>query len=90
MAPFLDHHYKHNRHHPEHHEDGVFGMNLIDIVEMFCDWAAATMRHSDGDLARSIEINTERFDLDPQLTAIFQNTLLRFHELDWKGPQEER
>ncbi len=46
----IDHHYANNRHHPEHHSDGVRGMNLIDVVEMFIDWLA----HSDGDMERII------------------------------------
>ena len=73
MQIALGHHYKHNRHHPEHFID-VAGMNLIDIIEMFCDWKAATMRHNDGDMKKSIEINQARFDLSPQLTNIFLTT----------------
>jgi hypothetical protein len=53
----------------------VDGMNLLDLVEMFCDWKAATMRHADGDISRSITQNTERFSLSPQLAQIFQNTV---------------
>jgi hypothetical protein len=49
MGEALQHHYKCNRHHPEHFEDGVLGMTLVDVVEMFCDWCAATERHDDGD-----------------------------------------
>jgi len=29
LRPALDHHYANNRHHPEHHEDGIPGMNLV-------------------------------------------------------------
>ena len=46
----------------------------LDVVEMFCDWKAATERHADGNLERSIEINRERFKMSDQLVAIFQNT----------------
>lgn len=74
MGPALQHHYEHNRHHPEHHENGVDGMNLVDIVEMFCDWVAATKRHADGNIHKSIDINEKRFDLSPQLAQIFRNT----------------
>jgi len=76
MKPALDNHYKCNRHHPEFFGDlGVNGMNLLDLVEMICDWRAATMRHANGDLQRSIEINTERFKLSPQLVQILKNTV---------------
>lgn len=75
MKPALDNHYACNRHHPEHFTDGVDGMNLIDLLEMVLDWRAATMRHANGDLHRSIEINTERFKLSPQLVQILKNTV---------------
>ena len=74
MAPALEHHYANNRHHPEHFKTGIVEMNLIDVLEMLLDWKAATMRHADGDLERSIRINTPRFALEPQLARILLNT----------------
>lgn len=74
MKVALDHHYENNRHHPEHFENGILGMNLIDIVEMFCDWKAATMRHADGDLIKSIELNKKRFGYSDDIEQIFKNT----------------
>lgn len=74
MKVALDHHYANNRHHPEHFEDGVAGMTLVDLVEMLADWKAATERHADGDLAVSLEIQRERFGLSDQLAAILDNT----------------
>lgn len=71
----LDHHYARNSHHPEHYPNGILGMNLPDVVEMFCDWAAAVQRHADGDLRRSIEINQERFVYGGQFKALLTNTL---------------
>jgi len=38
LKPALDHHYAVNDHHPEHYENGVAGMDLAALVEMFCDW----------------------------------------------------
>ena len=75
MKPALDHHYSVNRHHPEHFENGVDDMNLIDIIEMLCDWWAATKRHANGDIMTSIEKNTDRFNLSPQLAKILKNTI---------------
>jgi hypothetical protein len=54
----------------------INNMNLFDILEMFVDWVAATQRHADGDINKSIEYNTERFALSPQLVQIFKNTIL--------------
>lgn len=75
MGVALDHHYAKNRHHPEHFKDGVNDMNLIDLIEMFCDWKAATMRHNDGNIRKSIEHNANRFGLSPQLVKILENTV---------------
>lgn len=80
MQVALDHHYKVNSHHPEHYENGINGMSLMDIVEMLCDWKAATERHDDGDIYKSLEINAKRFGIDEQLLSILLNTL---KELGW-------
>jgi hypothetical protein len=70
----IAHHHAVNSHHPEHYADGVSGMNLFDLVEMFCDWRAASERTRDGSLAQSIAINVEKFEIQPQLAAILRNT----------------
>jgi len=80
MKIALDHHYLANRHHPEHFENGVNDMNLIDLIEMLCDWKAATLRHDKGDIYKSIEINKKRFDISDQLTKILLNTVKLFRE----------
>ncbi len=80
MNKGLDHHYRHNSHHPEHFRNGVEGMTLMDIVEMFCDWKAASERHADGDIEDSMDVNRHRFDIHPQLDSIFRNTA---KELGW-------
>lgn len=74
MKPALDHHYRNNRHHPEHWPNGIKDMSLLDIIEMFVDWKAATERHADGNLDKSIEINQKRFGYGDELLAIFQRT----------------
>lgn len=74
MKPALDHHYKNNSHHPEHYENGINGMNLFDLVEMFCDWCAASLRHENGNILNSIEMNQERFKYSDDLKNILINT----------------
>lgn len=71
----LKHHYKHNSHHPECHKNGVNGMDLFDLLEMIIDWKAATERHADGDIMKSIKINKERFGLSDQLVDVLNNTV---------------
>jgi len=88
MKPGLDHHYKHNQHHPEfyatefgeinpellHNGYAIRQMSLLDILEMLCDWKAATMRHNDGDILKSIEINQKRFGYSDELKSILLYT----------------
>lgn len=75
IAEALEHHYANNRHHPEHFKHGIDDMNLVDLVEMLCDWKAASTRHNDGNLRKSIEINGKRFGMSPQLIQIFENSV---------------
>jgi hypothetical protein len=85
LKPALDFHYKKERHHPEHCKAaGLCGfidspvtirrMNLVDIVEMFCDWYAATKRHNDGNIYKSIGINQKRFNYSDDVELVFRNT----------------
>lgn len=75
MKPALDNHYANNRHHPEHFPNGVNDMNLIDLLEMITDWFCASRRHADGDPYKSLEHNTGRFGLEPQLVQLLANTI---------------
>jgi hypothetical protein len=84
MKVALDHHYANNKHHPEFNDingysfqtlnNPIRAMDLVDIVEMLCDWMAACKRHADGNIAKSIEINEKRFNISDQLSQIFRNT----------------
>nr|DAW40918.1 MAG TPA: hypothetical protein [Caudoviricetes sp.] len=75
LKPALDHHYSHNSHHPEYYKDGINDCNLFDLVEMLCDWKAASERHADGNIFKSIQINKTRFAMAGQLAKIFENTV---------------
>ena len=81
LGDALKHHYAHNRHHPEHHADGIRGMDLVDLVEMLCDWKAASERHADGDIRESLRINAERYDIGPDLYMALANTVDRLWPL---------
>lgn len=78
--PTIDHHYAHNSHHPEHYENGIAGMSLLDIIEMICDWKAASERTKQGSIVQSLGHNRQRFQIDDQLAAILENTV---KELGW-------
>ena len=77
----IDHHYAVNSHHPQHYPNGIAGMSLLDIVEMFCDWKAASERMANGSLKQSIEVNKNRFNAGDLLMEIFENTR---QELEWE------
>lgn len=81
MKPALDNHYKCNAHHPEHFANGIHDMNLFDLIEMLVDWKAATLRHANGDIKKSIESNTERYGMPPFLVQLFKNTLPQLEKM---------
>lgn len=74
LKPALDHHYANNKHHPDHYANGIKDMTLIDLVEMLCDWKASSMRATDGNILKSIEINQKRFKFTKELKQILENT----------------
>lgn len=69
LAESIAHHYATNRHHPEYH-GGIYKMDLIDLVEMIADWAAA----ADGSLAESLNANRQRFWLDSKYDNLLRTT----------------
>jgi hypothetical protein len=71
----LKHHYAVNSHHPEHFSNGVSGMNILDVLEMLCDWKAASERTSNGDIHKSVEIGITQFSISPQLADILRNSI---------------
>lgn len=76
LGPALQHHYQENSHHPEHYQNGIDDFDLIDLIEMICDWKASSERHEDGNILKSIQINKERFKMSDQLCHILENTVL--------------
>ena len=64
----------------EHYPDGIAGMSLLSVVEMLCDWKAASERTAQGSIAASLAHNKERFGISEQLASILANTV---RELGW-------
>ncbi len=79
IKPIIDMHYEENSHHPEHYPEHYIpqfeSMDLLDITEMIIDWVAAVKRHENGDINKSININTKRYNIDSQLVSILQNSV---------------
>lgn len=78
VKPAIDHHYSKNTHHPQHWENGVDDMDLIDVVEMLCDWLASTTRVKNGNIHKSIAINSKRYNISDQLSKILSNTINKY------------
>jgi len=87
IQPALILHYQRNDHHPEnHHSMGLmsfYGMDMINLTEMLADWYAATMRHADGDIFKSIRGNQDRFNYPDEIREIFSNSI-KNGDFTWK------
>ena len=70
----LKHHFEVNRHHPEHYPNNdISYMNLIDLVEMFADHYAASLR-SDTGYEKGEKSNADRYHYSDQILKILLNT----------------
>lgn len=74
IRPAIDHHFQQNRHHPEHFPEGIGGMNLLDVLEMVCDWMAASQRGGGGPLR--LDLQQKRFGIDDQLQGLIERTVI--------------
>jgi hypothetical protein len=74
----LAHHYQCNDHHPEHYPNGITDMSLFSLLEMLCDWQTAGKRHESGNIYKSLEVNTRRFSISPELERILRKTVQEF------------
>lgn len=88
LGPALDHHYQENDHHPEHYSrdrdpEAVSRMSAMAIIEMICDWRAASERvkqRTDGDeylkrsFAEGLDYNQKRFGYGEEVASIIHAT----------------
>lgn len=72
LKPMLAHHYNANSHHPEHFTNGIYGMNILDVIEMAMDWVAASERGQESFV--NLTHAAERYNMSDQLKQIFANT----------------
>jgi hypothetical protein len=91
LGPTLAHHFEHNDHHPEHFQNGVVGMSLMALIEMLCDWRAASERvkqRADGDeylkrsFAEGLAFNQQRFGYGDELAQVLMNTAIELGLVD--------
>ena len=77
ISEALKHHYRKNRHHPEHHDPDdpkISSLDLVDLTEMFCDWKAAVRLNVGGDIFESIKKNKERYHIPEELCEILRRS----------------
>ena len=73
LSSMIKHHHQENTHHPEHFEAGVKGMNLMQVLEMVCDWASASKRSGGGIV--NLNDTQKRFCFSDDMKEIMRNTL---------------
>ena len=76
LSRTLKEHWKHNRHHMEHFQNGIWEMDLLDILEMLADWTA----HARDKGPHLTQIIDEKIT-DPLLNQIIKNTVT-YNRLD--------
>lgn len=84
IKPAIEHHQGNNSHHPEFYSRSCVGMTLLDLVEMLCDWKAATERHNDGSIFKSLQHNRARFSIPDGLFDVMVNTAFERAWITWE------
>lgn len=82
MGKGWDHHKTHNDHHIEFFEpysvqtlnDPIKAMDLFCIIEMICDWIAASKRRGNNP-SEALDYLKKKYQFDEQLEAVIRNTL---------------
>jgi hypothetical protein len=69
------HHTKHNDHHPEHFEGGVWSMHAVQLIEMLCDWLACGKRKGSLGARNYLKEHAERLKIDQRVQHLVLNTL---------------
>ena len=75
--PVIASHRKKERHHPEYHENGIEDMNLVDLMEMLCDWCERTPNSIER-LENTFEENCYNHKISSQVRRILENTVKDF------------
>jgi len=65
----------------------ISSMTLQALLEMLCDWDAASMRYKDGSFSKSFKGNCERFGIAPQIACILMNTAVYFGWMTYDDAQ---
>lgn len=74
----FEHHYAVNRHHPEFFHNPEQEMNLVDLIEMLCDWFSYKEEFTYEEGYRCINEQCKRFHFSHTLKKILLNTFQAF------------
>lgn len=72
-------HYKANRHHPEHHLNGIIDMNLIDLIEMLCDFISYKDNITYTEASNMLDKQSDRFGFSEEIRTLLMNTLKDYY-----------
>jgi hypothetical protein len=75
LGEMIVHHRANNSHHPEFYADGIEGMDLFDLVEMFFDWKAASERGESPTM--NLGAACDKYGISSQMRSILFNTAER-------------
>ena len=75
IKPAVDHHYHSNRHHTGYFKNGFVDMNLLDIIEMICDWKAASRRSPNLSFRDSLPIAFKKYKIPENMQKHIISTL---------------
>lgn len=74
-------HYSRNRHHPEYfeiHDNKAFEMDMLDLLEMLCDWLGYrdSIRYTDA--TNLVDQQCERYGFSEEIHDLLLNTLKNY------------
>ena len=74
----FDLHYRHNRHHPEHWSGFYYEMDLIDVIEMLCDWLGYKEDITLEEAEKLIRQQCDRYHFSDTMQSLLYNTLKNY------------
>lgn len=85
LKPTLEEHYRTNDHHPQFFGEGIKAMNLLQLIELVCDWKASSERMKGGSIFVSIESNQKRFGYNDETKRFLYNTAVFLEDYPMGG-----
>lgn len=74
----FQHHYMHNKHHPEHWSGYYCDMDLMDVIEMLCDWLGYKEDITLKEAEILVDQQCERYGFNDTFRHLLYNTLKNY------------